>query len=190
MESKMEKLYKSEINVFSVEDLASIWKISNRRRLLESIKHYTRTGRLKSIKRGLYIADKNYTELEIAQKAYSPSYVSLHTALGVYGVNFQYYNTIYSISLKTKTFNILESEYSYHAVDEGVFWNHLGIDRKTNYQIATVERAICDTMYLFPQTGFEHLELVNREKLSEVSKIYTSKAIQKRVKDLISYMKD
>lgn len=185
MEDKLLKLQQSPINVFTVEDLSSLWNIFDRRVLLESIKYYLRTGRLKSIKRGVYVTDKDHSDFELAQKLYAPSYISLQTALGFHGINFQSYESIYSVSLKRKKIEAENKIFNYHAVSEKIFWNPLGVEKKENYYLATPERAICDTLYLFPQIGFDHIGGLDTEQLQALAVLYKSQTLEEKVKKII-----
>jgi len=45
--------------------------------------------------------DKNYNKFELANKILKPSYISLQSALGFHGINFQYEDTIFVIANKT-----------------------------------------------------------------------------------------
>jgi hypothetical protein len=45
------------------------------------------------------------------------------------------------------------------------------------YNIASRERAICDTLYLNPKAYFDNVEGVNMQKLKEISKIYKKPAM-------------
>ena len=58
------------------------------------IKYYLRKGKLNRIYRGIYSLNKKYSQLELAQKLQPLSYVSLHTALSIHGINFQYYSSM------------------------------------------------------------------------------------------------
>jgi len=190
MLTKIEKLYKSDLNVFNIEDLAILWNISNRRQLLESIKYYLRKGRLKALKRGVYITEKEYSEFELAQKLYTPSYISLYTALGFHGIIFQYYKDIYSLSLINKEFLINNRNYIYKSVKSDIFWNSKGIIDKNNFKIASPERAICDSIYLNIESGIDNFNSININKLTQISRIYKSKILTKKINKLINIIKN
>lgn len=188
MKDKLLKLQESELGVFTVEDLSTLWNISDRRVLLESIKYYLRTNRLKSVKRGVYVTHKKYDDLELAQKLYAPSYISLQTALGVHGINFQHYDTVYAVSLHRKKIKIKNKIFSYHSINEQIFWNPLGVKKKEGYYLAEPERAVCDTMYLFPQLGFDYIQELDVKKLKAVTSIYNSQTLENKVKDIIKVL--
>ena len=51
--------------------------------------------------------------------------------------------------------------------------------------MAGPERAICDSLYLFPNLAFDNLNSVNTQKLSQIATIYHNKRLIQSVKKLI-----
>lgn len=190
MKDKLLKLHVSKLSVFTIEDLSTLWNISDRKVLLESIKYYLLTKRLKSLKRGVYVADKEYNNFELAQKLYAPSYISLHTALGSHGINFQHYETVYSVSLQRKKIEVEGKKFSYHSLKEQIFWNQLGLEKKENYYLASPERAVCDAIYLFPRLGFDYLQRLDSQKLRELAPLYDSQTLRQKVEKITQGLSD
>ncbi len=182
--SKIERLALSGKKVFTTADLAVIWQIPQRRRLIEIIKYYLREKRLIPIYKGIYAYGEDYTPLDIAQKLVPLSYISLYTASQIHGLTFQYYKTIYAIALKSKKYGIGEQEYIYHRVKEQVFYSQLGFVNNGRYIMADRERTITDCLYFFPRFAFDNLRGVDKEKLITLSKIYNNKRLEKEVKAL------
>lgn len=183
--TNLEKLAVSGKKVFTTGDLAVIWKIPERRRLVELIKYYLREKRLIHIYKGVYAFGEDYTPFDIAQKLVPLSYISLYTTIRMHGLSFQYYGSIYSISLKSKKYKIEGQGYIYHKVKESIFYNHLGLISNGRYIIADRERTITDSLYVFPGLGFDNLRDIDREKLIKLSKIYNNKRLEKEVKELV-----
>lgn len=183
--AKIEKLALSGKKVFTTEDLAVIWQIPERRRLIELIKYYLRQKRLTRIHKGVYAYGEDFTPLDIAQKLVPLSYVSLYTTSQMHGLTFQYYETIYAISLKSRKYRIGGREYIYYRVKEPIFYNQLGLVDNGRYIIADKERTITDCLYVFPRFAFDNLRGVNKEKLHDLAKIYDNKSLEKRVNKLI-----
>ncbi len=183
--SNIEKLALSGKKVFTTEDLAIIWQIPERRRLIELIKYYVRQKRLMHIHKGVYAYGEDYTPLDIAQKLVPLSYISLYTTSQMHGLTFQYYETIYAISLKSRKYKIEERGYMYYRVKELIFYNQLGFIDNGKYIIADKERTITDCLYVFPHIAFDNLRGIDKEKLLVLSKIYNNKSLEKRVKELI-----
>lgn len=183
--ANIERLALSGKKVFTTEDLAVIWQIPQRRRLIELIKYYLREERLNSIYKGIYAYGDDYTPFDIAQKLVPLSYLSLYTTSQMHGLTFQYYETIYSLSLKSKKYKLGNQGYVYHRVKEPVFYDQLGLVSNGRYTIADKERTITDCLYVFPNFAFDNLGAVDKEKLVALSKIYNNKMLEKRVKELI-----
>ena len=176
--------------IFSLEDLAVLWCVADRDRLRENIKYYLRRRKLKKLVRGLYSIDEAYTELEVAQKLIPLSYISLHTALGLHGINFQYYSTIHSAAVISKRIKVKDTYFEYHQFKEQIVYNTLGVEKKDGYFLASPERAVCDTRYLWPNFYFDHSDSLNTDMLAEVAKIYKNKRLESEVRDLINDIKD
>jgi predicted transcriptional regulator of viral defense system len=183
--TSVERLATSGKKVFTIEDLAVLWQISERRKLIERIKYYLRKNRLIHISKGVYAYGQDYTTFDIAQKLVPLSYISLYTASQMHGLTFQYYETIYAISLRSKKYTIKDQQYIYHKVKEPIFYSQLGLIDNGNYIMADKERTICDCLYVFPGFYFDNLLSVDTEKLSLISKIYGNKRLEKEVSMLI-----
>ncbi len=183
--TNIEKLATSGKKVFTIEDLSILWKISERRKLIERIKYYLREKRLLHISKGVYAYGQDYTPLDIVQKLVPLSYISLYTASQMHGLTFQYYETIYAISLRSKKYTINDQHYIYHKAKETIFYSQLGLTDNGRYIIADKERTICDCLYVFPGFYFDNLLGVDAEKLSLISKIYGNKRLENEVNALI-----
>ncbi len=183
--TKLEKLISTKKNIFTIQDLGVIWGVDEHQKLLENIKYYLRKGRLKQIKRGVYATQKDYNPFKLAQKIIPLSYISFYTALAKHGVIFQYYDTIHSVALDYKKIEADYQKFTYHKIKPEIFFNNLGIEKKQGYQIASRERAICDSLYLKPKLAFDNLTKINSERILEISKIYNNKNLEKRINNLI-----
>ncbi|KUK79862.1 MAG: hypothetical protein XD95_0076 [Microgenomates bacterium 39_7] len=184
--TKIEKLLTSEQRVFTVDDLAVLWNMPDRKKLWESIKYYLRSERLKKIYSGVYVlADREYDQLELAVNLFTPAYISFHTALAIHGVNFQYYSEVHAMALASKKIQFNGQSFVYHQLKDEIFFNELGIEQKTAYKIASIERAVCDTLYLMPSMTFDVLDGVNPNKLQQVAQIYDNKSLIKKAQKLL-----
>jgi predicted transcriptional regulator of viral defense system len=186
-QTSIEKLITSGKKVFTTDDLAVIWEISNRQKLLGRVKYYLRKKRLTHIHKGVY-AYGEYTPLEAAQKIVPLSYVSLYTASQMHGLTFQYYSTIFCMSLKSKKYDIGGQKYEYRKIKEAVFYDSLGLTNKTGYTLAGKERTICDLLYVFPGFAFDNLKGVDTVLLRKISRIYGNKRLRREVAELVKYI--
>lgn len=186
--TNIEKLLLSGKRAFTIEDLAVIWQIPERRKLIERIKYYLRARRLTNVHKGVYVYGVDYTPLDVAQKLVPLSYISLYTTSQMHGLTFQFYDSIYCIALKSKKYKINNQSYIYSKVKEAIFYNQIGLINNGRYITADIERTICDCLYVFPGFAFDNLTGVNKEKLYELSKIYGNKRLEKELDKLIKTM--
>lgn len=135
----------------------------------------------------------------IANKIYSPSYISLHSALSYYGMIPESITDITSVTTrKTASFENKFGHYSYRNVKTSLFF---GYTLKTlpdgrAYLLATPEKALLDLLYLLPiyntEEDMQDLRLdetfieddLSKEKFSEYLKIFDSKTLYNRAKTL------
>ncbi len=83
-------ILRSDKTIFSVSDVALLWQESNLNAIRVRLNYYARNGDLYRIRRNFYAKDKKYDRLELANRLFSPSYVSFETALARNGMIFQY----------------------------------------------------------------------------------------------------
>ena len=131
----------------------------------------------------------------VSNKIYSPSYVSLHSALAFYGIIPEAVTQITAVSsLKTAVFKNDFGVYSYNKVREGLFFGYelkpMG-DRSILF--AFPEKALLDLLYLYPfyntEAEIENLRLdndylandLNKTRFDEYACRFESKALIKRV---------
>jgi predicted transcriptional regulator of viral defense system len=188
--TKIEKLLNSSLHVFTVQDLAVVWGISDKLKLWNNIRYYLRSNRLKRIHRGLYVVGA-YTSFEVAQKLITPSYISFYTALAVHGIIFQVYETIHSVALKSKTIMVGKEKFVYHQLKDEIFFNKVGLrlvetENGRNYNIASPERAVCDSLYLVSGLSFDDLSPINMEKLRDIALIYKNSRLEREVEEIIN----
>lgn len=183
--TKLEKLVQSRNKVVTIQDLAVIWGVCERRKLLELIKYYVRKGRLKTLKNGVYAVSDDYDKFELAQKIVPVSYISFYSALAFHGIIFQFYEEIHSVSLATKHVEINNQLFFYHKVKSDIFFNSLGIEEKEHYTIASPERSVCDSLYLKPNLAFDNLSKLNHQKLIEISRYYGNKSLEGQIQKII-----
>jgi predicted transcriptional regulator of viral defense system len=176
-------ILRSKQTVFSVKDIMLLWgePISNAARV--RINYYLQSGDLYRVRRGLYVKDQNYDRLELATKIFTPSYVSFETVLGRAGVTFQYYSQIFIASYITREIKADDQKYSYRKIKDKILTNHLGVEAKDNYSVASAERAFLDIVYLNKDYHFDNLLILNWDKVFEILPIYGgNKRMEKIVK--------
>jgi len=179
---KIETLWASKHKVFAMQDLALYWQESDFNKLKELSRYYVNKKRLIRLKNGLFSLVEEPERLEIAQKAYRPSYISLQTAIGIHGINFQYYSSVYCVADKNRTIQIGDQKFIYKQVKKEILYNPIGLIQEENYVIASPERAICDTLYLTSTAAFDYVDRVNSELIFDIAKIYDKSHIIDTIK--------
>ena len=192
--NKLLLLNKTNQKIFSTQDLGVIWQEADKRKLLESIKYYLRTNQIYQISRGIYSTEKyNAKDIEenielsfkIAQKMSPNSYISLYTAMKSHGLIFQYYDDIYSIGERNIKREVFNKNFIYKTMKDDIFRNTIGIYDREGYRIASKERSFCDSLYLFPNIGVDNIDILDKDRVWEISEIYENKSLNKRIKLLL-----
>jgi len=137
-----------------MRDVFSVFPHFDRRRINE----WQKKGYLKKIANNFYVfADKPLAEKKIfyiANKIYEPSYVSLETALGYYGLIPEAVFSILSVSTsKTKTANAdlgaMKTNFLYKKIKKSFYFGYsLKKSEGISFLIADPEKAVLDFLYL------------------------------------------
>ena len=140
----------------------------------------------------------------IANKIYSPSYISLESALSYYGIIPEGVFIYTSITtLKTRSITTPRGTFRYSNVKPNLFFGYewLILKDKT-IKIAGLEKALCDYFYLNPEiysiddiTGLRFSkdvlqETINKDKLEGYINIFHSGKFKKRISLLMKYIYD
>lgn len=193
-----------DMTVFSIKDIEkSADNRFHRRRLNEwQDKNY-----IKKIIKSFYIfSDLNLEDnslFEIANKIYSPSYVSLETSLSYHGLIPESIYTVTSISArKTNTFNTAIAVFSYRKIKNNLFFGY-EIEKYGHkaFKIASPEKALLDLFYLKPDirkyNDFESLRInpvnfiqtINKERLFNFLKFFNNKRLTAIINNFWEYIK-
>ena len=174
------RLYSRQETVFTLDEISQLFPRISSESLKNRLYYFTKAGKLKRLHHGIY-AKKEYSPMELANKLYKPSYVSLETVLAKGGVIFQHYETIFLVSYLTRSVMVNSIGIQYRQIKREVLANIQGIEQKTGYFSATLERAFLDVVYIYKNYHFDNLTALNWEKVKSLEKIYTSKVLEKRV---------
>lgn len=175
-------LIKSPQSVFSTDQLALLWQETTRSKVQDRARYYLKNELLYPIRKGFYAKGDNYNKLEFAIKLYTPAYISLETVLAREGIINQYYESIFVVSYLSKEIEIDGQNYIYKKIKDIALNNHKGVNYKNNVWIASKERALLDTIYLYPDYHFDNLLSIDWEQAFELAEIYRSKAVLQRLK--------
>jgi hypothetical protein len=178
---RISSLLRSKNSVFTFKELSLIWNETDANLVKKYAYRYVKMDKLYPIRKGTYGKDKNYDRLELATKIYTPAYISLETALGKEGIVFQHYERIFVVSYLTREISCDGQSYVFRRIKDAVLTNALGLEKKTNYHIASKERAFLDTIYLNKNYHFDNLSSIDWDKCFEMVAIYDNKAIVQRL---------
>ncbi len=172
--------------VFTLKDILLASGETKSALLKRRINYYIKQGELYPIRKGIYARDRNYDRLELANKIYTPSYISFETVLSREGVIFQEDDRIFAASYLSREITGDGRLYVYRRLKESVLLNPLGIERRADYSLASKERAFMDTIYLSKDRYFDNLSSMNWDVCYDMLPIYGNKALAKRLR---SYQK-
>lgn len=181
---KIEVLLRARKTVFTADEICLIWHTTNMNSFKALLCYYEQKGKLRRIRRGVYTPHQEYDHFELAQKLFTPSYISFLTALQYHGISFQHSESITSAALNRKELKVDGATYMYSRLKESVLFNNQGILQKEFYQIADAERAICDSLYHYGNYYFDNLKNISADKLKTYMKIYGNMSLEKRVLEL------
>jgi len=170
---------------------------------LNNLKNWVNKGYLTMIRRGLYIFSDFKNEIDsmkIASKIYFPSYVSLETALGYYGIIPEAVFTITSVTTrKTKEFKTPLGNFSYQKIKKEAFG---GFETKKQgnitFSLALPEKALIDFFYLnrnilngtkeqFEGYRFSEDFKYNKNKMLQFAKQYENRKVLILTQNFIKY---
>ena len=132
----------------------------------QKVRNLEAAGLIIRLKKGLYVVDPKVshivlsTEL-IANQLYSPSYVSMQTALRYYGPISEAVYTVQSMTLKhTRSFDTPLGHYEYQMISRKAFPIGITSINKQNYAflMATPEKALCDLIAHSPKVNLRYLK--------------------------------
>ena len=194
----------NEFTIFSLADIERIDSNFHRRRLNE----WQDRGYIKKVIRGYYIfSDLELNEnvlFEIANRIYSPSYISFEMALSYYHlIPESVYGITSASTRKTYRFKTPIAEFSYRTIKQKLFFGYELVKYNSKYfRIASVEKAILDYFYvnsdINTKSDFASLRIdkdtffkqVNEEKLYALLEKFAQKRLAKRIKTFLEFLKN
>jgi len=189
-----------ELGCFNVYQIRA-WKSEFDR---SNLTRWVKRGYLSKLRQDWYafsdLKEKPDMARYVAQRLYSPSYISLHSALSFYGIIPEEVTSITCVtSNRTTQYNNDFGHFSYQTVKPALYFGfkQMPFSPRGYYLLAYPEKAIVDLLYLYPQynTAEDMLELrfdewwmqeeLDKERLRSFAIESGSKAVQNRVKLLM-----
>jgi len=193
-----------DFTVFSLLDIKKINSSFDRRRLNE----WQDKGYIKKVIRGYYIFSDLILEEHmlfcIANRIYSPSYVSFEMALSYYGlIPESVYAITSAATRRTYTFKTKIAKFIYRTIKPDAFFGYsIVVHKEKSFKIATIEKAILDYLYINPsiksKNDFTSLRINKELFLSKVDKNkllgfldkFCQKRLNQRVNLLLEFLKN
>lgn len=191
-----------DFTIFSLNDIKKIDSRFFRSRLNE----WQDKGYIKKIIKGCYIfSDLKLNEnvlFEIANRIYSPSYISFEMAFSYYRLIPESVYEITSASTRrTYKFKTPIAEFSYRTISPRLFFGYNLVKYNNKYfKFASIEKAILDYFYinsnLTKNDNFESLrinkdiffEQINEKKLHMYLEIFDKNSLTRRIKSFWEFI--
>ncbi|MEI6237116.1 MAG: hypothetical protein WCP03_00765 [Candidatus Saccharibacteria bacterium] len=175
------EIYRSPKSVLTTKDISLMWHEPATGDLRVRLNYYVKTGKLRHLRRGLYVKDENYNKMELASRVFTPSYVSFETILSREGLVFQYHENITVASYLSRETIIDGQVYNFRKVKNSVLLNNNGIIQDGVFSVASKERALLDTLYSNTNYHFDNLRDINWQIIDNLLPIYSNKRLNKVV---------
>lgn len=193
-------LFRSAIFPFLTDDPAT---------LRRQVSEWCKKGYLLQLKRGVYTipledGTLKFSRYFLANQLYSPSYVSLESALSFYNMIPEAVHAITSVTTKkTQRFENTYGSFQYHHIKPNLYSDYLtAIDeRDLKFFIATKERALIDFFYFKARElkSFDHnvfqenfrlqnYEDIDKKKLLQITGMFSQKKLLNLVELFLSQM--
>lgn len=183
------QIYQNPQTVFSLKELSLLFPKTSYSSLKNKIHYALRTKKLKKLRKGIYAKEK-FNIFEAVTKIYTPSYISLETVLANQGIIFQESSAIFAVSYLTRKIKISGQNIFYRKIKDSVLLNKVEIRKKEHYFIALKERAFLDAVFLYKDYHFDNLIQLDWAKIDKIVKIYSCKALEKRIKEYYKIYKE
>jgi predicted transcriptional regulator of viral defense system len=177
--------------IFSRNDIVKLFPQEPTGQINTQLHRMLVRGDLVGLKRGLYVfSGGNVDEFVLANKLYTPSYVSLESVLNTSGVIPDYASSVTSVTpITSKKFNTLLGSFSYSKLSKNLYFGYSRVlDSQSGiyYDIATPEKALLDFIYIrkireLPETRFD-MSNIDREVLFSYS-IHFPKWVREVIKN-------
>jgi hypothetical protein len=170
---RINELLKLDRQIYHTNDLAILWRISNKNTLYTTIKRYVQKRILIQIYKGLYsTVDPDKLDVLNLGKAviHRYTYLSTESVLVQSGVIIQtVYNYTFIADL-AKRITVGSRTFVYRKLKDKYLHNLAGIESRRGNYIATPERAVADLLYFNPKYNFDFRKNIDCPKVKQIQK--------------------
>ena len=187
----LDVLSRKKMRIFTPEEFRRLFRVTQRA-AQEFIKDHTQDLFIK-IRNGLYALRSDPPhELEIANRIYSPSYISMEYALAYYRFIPETVYTVTSVTTKiTREFTVHGKSYEYSRIKRKAYTGyHLVKEGQTNILMAVPEKALADYCY-FVDLRLKSLNERLRVKKADAkevlryARLFGRESLLKRVREIL-----
>jgi len=179
------KIFQDKRTVFRLSDIAMLFPEEKHLYLSDRLSYYVKTKRLLNIRKGIYVKP-DFNPLELANRLYTPSYISLEFVLQQAGILFQYDTRITCVSYLSRTLEIEGYSYVYRKIRKEIIMDSAGIVLSPdNINTATPERAFLDLLYLNKDFYFDNTQSLDKQLVARILPGYRSTALERRVEKIL-----
>lgn len=168
---RIKELLQVDRKIYHTNDLAVLWKISNRRTLYMTISRSIARGVLYPIFKGLYatVPVERLDPLILGRAIiHRYTYLTTETVLATAGVISQ---TVYDYTFVadiSKRVSVGPWSFRYRQLKNEYLFHPAGVEEKNEIFTATVERAAADMLYFNPKYHFDVPGLLDQNKLQTI----------------------
>lgn len=199
----LSKLKRNKLDIFSLRDIENLFSNEKIKTIKNNLSRWARNGYIYKLKNNLYEfvdvgQEKNIPDVYIANKLYSPSYVSLETALSIYSLIPDIAVQVTSLTTKlTRKFKNKHGVFYYRSCQKRVFTGYkLMLYEGVKVYIADPEKALVDFVYFNIRQRFPMDFNEERFDKDSIKKLNWNKALQyaglfnKKTVDTLKTLKD
>lgn len=168
---------------------------------------WQKKGHIIQVKRGLYAFTEYKDQLsafQLAQPIYSPSYISLESALSEYGLIPEFVPSTTSVTTRAnRTFSNSFGSFYFRHLKQDLFWGYVSVTTQSgNYFLAEPEKAVLDYLYLNSRmikndADLEEIRInydefnqrIEKKKIFKYAQAYNNKKLIKTIKKIINMAK-
>jgi len=162
------KIKGKKLFIFNASDIRSLFGVSAV--AASGLLHrYTKQGFILQIKKGFYVfPDTLPPDVYVANKLYTPSYISLEFALSYHGVIPETVYEITSVTTKaTRRFETLGKIFSYRKIKRIAYTGYeIQKQKNLSFNIANAEKAFVDVNYLRLMNRQKPISRFNKDKIN------------------------
>jgi len=170
---RISELTQLDRKLFHTNDLALLWKITNRQNLYMTITRYIDRGILFPIHKGLYatVPPSALDPLELGKAViHRYTYLSTETVLFQAGVISQPVYEYTFVAGRSARITVEPWTFRYRQLKDEYLYNPAGIVDQNGNFVATVERAAADLLYFNPRYHLDIPENIDFEKVESLQK--------------------